>query len=94
MLKIDFIKTYGEDDYKVKWSITGRGEKCIKLTQTCDDDGDIDTFDFFIPNNNIILETENTIFFRSCESFNKVDKTEREYIESTREEELEIAKKS
>lgn len=95
MIKINYNKVYGDEDCKVTWKKTGHGDKCVKLTQTSNDEGDIDTFDYFVEHSSIIIETENCIIFKGCHSFNTVSKDERDFVPcDIAGQELEIAKQN
>jgi hypothetical protein len=88
MIKIDLTKTYGDDDYKVSYERKGN-----ILIQTCDDDGDIDTYKIEINNNDIIIENENVIIMKHNSSLK--DSSEYEFIACDDvNQELEIAQKN
>lgn len=88
MIKINLTETYGDDDYKVTYTRQGN-----VLIQTCDDDGDIDTYKININSNDIILENENVIIMRHNSELK--DSSEYELIPCDDvNQELEIAQKN
>ena len=88
MRKIELNKVMNiDDEYSYKWELTGNGEKCLKLTLTVFEDGEVDEKqDYFVKHEDIRAKSDGIIITTNaglgnvylCSDVTKIIKADKE----------------